>query len=128
MGVFPGKAANPNPANLTLRPDDTKPSFEVAALRRLLKLSEHVSSVLGMDCLLIRGGFLNQGLTGAAGDRFVGGIDIGSCPRLGVDHPEDFLNVVGHLMKLLLPVFEDGSYLAFPPAHLADHVGRHPRE
>ena len=116
-GIFPGKAADPDPAKFTTWPDDTKSFVEVSGLGRLFNLCQHVSSIVPMNDLLIRGRFFDQGLAGAASDGFVFRVDEGGFLGLGVDHPEDFLDVVGHLVEFLLPVFKDSPCLAFGPVH-----------
>ena len=81
-----------------------------------------------MDDLFVGRRVFEQRLAGASGDGFVRRIDKGRFFRLCIDHPEDFLDVVGHLVEFLLAVFKDGLCLPLGPVYLADNAGRQQRE
>src|ERR1700687_915989 len=124
VSVSPRKAADPNPANLTVWPNNTKPIFEVSALGRLLELCQYLISIIGMNGFPVRRRLLDQGLTRATSDDFVGRIDVDRSPRLRVDDPEYFLDVVGHLVKLLLAVLKDSLSLLFGAVHLTNYISQ----
>ena len=56
-----------------------------------------------------------QTLAGAAGDRFVGLVDVDCLLGLRIEHPEDFLDVVRHLLKVVLGGEECAGCLAMLP-------------
>jgi len=77
-----------------------------------------------MESVRVGGRVLHQRPAGAASDGFVCRIDERCLLRLGVNHPEDFLTVIGHLAEFLLTVFKDSFYLPFGSAQLSDRIGR----
>ena len=54
----------------------------------------------------------------------MGWVDVDCLLQIGIDHPEHFLDVIGHLMKLPLAFFKEGPCLLFGPVHLTENVGQ----
>ena len=109
FGIPNRKAADPHPADFAPGRDDPESFVEVPAPGGLVEFREHMNPVLSMDEFFVRGGVLVQRLAGMAGDGLISGIHKERFLGFGIDHPEDFLDVVRHLLK---------AFLAFEERHL----------
>jgi len=71
-----------------------------------------MNAVFGMDEFFVRRRIFQQTLARTSGDRLISFGDVKSLFGLGVNHPEDFLNVVCHLLE---PFFGVELYLLGAP-------------
>src|SRR6202451_2760027 len=118
------KAMGPDPAHFTVGPDDAEPLIELLVLSCFLKFCKYMDAVVGVNDLRIRRWVLHQRLAGTPGDCLVGWVDVKSFLAVSIDHPEDFLNVAGHLLELAFGPLEDAGRVALVPAQLKKYLGQ----
>jgi hypothetical protein len=78
---------------------DPKSFVEVPCLRSFSKLCQHMNAIFGMDELFVRRRVFQQTLARMSGNRLISFGDVKGLLCLRVNHPEDFLNVVCHLLE-----------------------------
>jgi hypothetical protein len=88
-----------DPAHFAARAHNPKSFIEVPCLRSFSKLCQHMNAVFGVDEFFVRRRIVQQTLARTPGDRFIGFGDVKGLFGFGVNHPEDFLNVVRHLLE-----------------------------
>lgn len=93
------KPMHRDPTHFAAGAHDPKSFIEVPCLRSFSKLCQHMNAVFGMDELFVRRRIFQQTLARTTGDRLISFGDVKSLLGLRVDHPEDFLNVVCHLLE-----------------------------
>src|SRR4029077_11391520 len=106
------ETAPPDPAHLAAWPYDPDPLVEMSVLGRFSELPEHMDTIIGVDEVFIRRWILHQRPARASSDGLICLVDIKSFPTVGVDHPENFLNVAGHLLEFMLCRLEDVGRIA----------------
>src|SRR6266478_2919024 len=111
-GIPYWKSPHPDPAHLTAGPYDPEPLVELPGLRGLFEFAENASTIFRMDRLFIRRWVLFQALAGASGYGFIGAVDVESLLGGCINHPEDFLNIVRHLLELVFRCQESAGCLA----------------
>jgi hypothetical protein len=88
-----------DPTDFAVGAHNPKSFIEVPCLRSFSKLCQHMNAVLGMDESFVRRRIFQQTLAGMSGDRLISCGDGKGLFGLRVNHPEDFLNVVCHLLE-----------------------------
>src|ERR1700728_4633956 len=111
-GIPYRKPMHRDPAHFAAGAHDPKSFIEVPRLRSLSKLCQHMNAVFGMDEFFVRRRIVQQTLARLSGDRLISCGDGKSLFGLGINHPEDFLNVVRHLLE---PFFCVELYLLGTP-------------
>jgi hypothetical protein len=93
------KSVHRDPADFAAGAHDPKSFIEVPCLRSFSKLCQHMKAVFGMDEFFVRRRIFQQTLARTSGDRLISCGDGKDLFGLRVNHPEDFLNVVCHLLE-----------------------------
>src|SRR5215467_6040765 len=120
-GVAHRKSVNPHPANVPIGERDPEALVEFPSAGRLVQSGEHMHSVFGMNNLLIRGWIVQEAPARSSGNRLVGLIHLQHALRLGVQHPENLLDMAGHLaITFALPVLPHTSNQESGPGHYDD--------
>jgi hypothetical protein len=96
-GIAHRKPVNPDPTNVSVRERNPETLVEFSRAGRLVKLAEHVDTVFRMDYVLIRSRVIQQALASSAGDGFVRLIHLQNFLRIRIKHPENLLDMTGHL-------------------------------
>ena len=79
-----------------------------------------------MECFLIGRGIIAKAREGTARDRLIRRVDVEDVFRLSVEHPVDFLDIVGHLLKSFIAGSERGFGL-FSQGNVAQYGNMTPR-
>jgi hypothetical protein len=106
------KPMHRDPTHFAAGAHDPKSFIEVPCLRSFSKLCQHMNAVFGMDEFFVRRRIFEQTLARTSGDRLISCGDGKGLFGLRVNHPEDFLNVVCHLLE---PFFGVELYLLGAP-------------
>jgi hypothetical protein len=106
------KPMHRDPTDFAAGAHDPKSFIEVSCLRSFSKLCQHMNAVFGMDESFVRRRIFQQTLARTSGDRLISFGDVKGLFGLRVNHPEDFLNVVCHLLE---PFFGVELYLLGAP-------------
>lgn len=114
----------PDPAHFAAGPYDPEPLIKLSVLCCFVEFSKHVSTVVGVDDFFIRRGILHQRLARTPGDGLIGLVDVKSLLALGIDHPEDFLDIAGHLLEFMRCRFEDAGRVALVTPQLEQHFSQ----
>ena len=101
-----------HPSHFPVGTHDPKSFIEVSRLRCLSKLCKHMNSIFGMDEIFVRRRIFQQTLARTSGNRLVSLVHVEGLLGLRVNHPDDFLNVVCHLLE---PFFGIELYLLGAP-------------
>jgi hypothetical protein len=101
-----------DPTDFAAGAHDPKSLLEVPSLRSFSKLCQHMNAVFGIDELFVRRRVFQQTLARMSGNRLISLGDVKGLLGLRVNHPEDFLNIVCHLLE---PFFGIELYLLGAP-------------
>src|ERR1700722_3260850 len=93
------KPVHRDPTHFAAGSYDPKSFIKVSRLRSFSKLRQNMNAVFGMDQFFVGRWIFEQTFARTPGDRLISFGDVKGLLGLRVNHPEDFLNVVCHLLK-----------------------------
>ncbi|MFZ0297959.1 MAG: hypothetical protein WAM13_06370 [Candidatus Sulfotelmatobacter sp.] len=118
------ETARPHPAHLAAWPDDPKSFIKLPVLGRFVELPKYVDTIVRVDDVFIRRWILHQRPARAPSDGLISLVDIKGFLTAGIDHPEDFLDIAGHLLEFMFCRLEDTGSVALVTAQLEQHLGQ----
>jgi hypothetical protein len=109
-----------SPLVLTIRSRSSNCPFCAASW----SFRKHVNTVVGVNDFFVRRGILHQRLARTPADGLIGLVDVKSFLALGIDHPEDLLDIARHLVEFMLCRLDDACRVALVPAQLEQHFSQ----
>src|ERR1700733_13972565 len=103
-----------------VRPYNTKLFVEFSGSCCLLQSGKDANTILGMEHLLIGDGIITKCRTRTPRDCLVRWCDEDDVFRFGIHHPEDFLDVVGHLLEPFVALSKCG-FSVLSERNVAEH-------
>ena len=102
------ETVNPHPADRMVGSDDSELLIELSGMGCLFKSSQNADTIFGVKEFLIRRGVFAERVTRAAGDRLKRLVDVDDFFCVRIEHPEDLLDVCGHLLESFFAFAECG--------------------
>src|ERR1700719_408706 len=118
-GVIPHReASDPYPPDRSVGSNNSKLFVKLSGSHRLFKASQNPDAVFGMKKFLIRNQILSESLAGTASYILKCLVDVDDLFCVCVKHPENLLDIAGHLLEALI-AFENCSLSLTPLGNVA---------